>query len=798
MEQCEENSQENDDVIIEKEISKLIEEQRLFTESIYACLPVGIEIYDAHGVLRSINDHALRMYGVDDRTSVVNIVNLYKSPFVDSELLARIQSGEDISLEFEYDFDRVNKDAYYSSHNKDTMIYGVKVIPIWSRKKHLIGHILLANDMTSVKEVEFRTEESKKNLEMAKKAQDLIAKRDLAMKVSNIVHWDFDVNSQKFESYNDPINDYVSDRLLTVSEYMDVIYPEDRSVFYDAMQSLIAGKNVTINFTCRIQTKYDETWQYCDFMGVPFDQDENGDIIRYTGFRQNIPKIQQLNRELKERNYKIELSFKTVGMSYWGFDVKSLKFSAFNDPINDFYSEKTITPEDYLNATHPDDVVFVRKYMEHMFRGIDKDFNVKYRSKTKWDDEWQTLLVIGIQVERDKEGHVTRYTGITINNTKWEKMIQQLKELKEKAELSDRLKSAFLANMSHEIRTPLNAIVGFSELMVTCDDPEEKKEYINIIQSNNELLLRLINDILDLSKIESGILDRKRETFNLAKVCNELYTMIQPKITNPDVEFQMDNSSPDCWIFLDRSRLKQVWMNYLTNAIKCTKSGYIKMGYSIEREGIRIYVEDSGVGIPEELQERVFGRFQKLNEFAQGTGLGLAISRAIIEGAGGEVGFTSTPGIGSTFWAWIPCEISTQKEHNPTISLPLQHQLSLNEIDKKELKILIAEDNDSNYSLVQHILKSYHLTHVQNGAEAVNKVREEEFDLVLMDMKMPVMGGLEATRKIREFNNRIPIIALTANAFDADRISALDAGCNEFLAKPLKKSQLLELFSKKW
>ena len=654
MEQCEENSQENDDVIIEKEISKLIEEQRLFTESIYACLPVGIEIYDAHGVLRSINDHALRMYGVDDRTSVVNIVNLYKSPFVDSELLARIQSGVDISLEFEYDFDRVNKDAYYSSHNKDTMIYGVKVIPIWSRKKHLIGHILLANDMTSVKEVEFRTEESKKNLEMAKKAQDLIAKRDLAMKVSNIVHWDFDVNSQKFESYNDPINDYVSDRLLTVSEYMDVIYPEDRSVFYDAMQSLIAGKNVTINFTCRIQTKYDETWQYCDFMGVPFDQDENGDIIRYTGFRQNIPKIQQLNRELKERNYKIELSFKTVGMSYWGFDVKSLKFSAFNDPINDFYSEKTITPEDYLNATHPDDVVFVRKYMEHMFRGIDKDFNVKYRSKTKWDDEWQTLLVTGIQVERDKEGHVTRYTGITINNTKWEKMIQQLKELKEKAELSDRLKSAFLANMSHEIRTPLNAIVGFSELMVTCDDPEEKKEYINIIQSNNELLLRLINDILDLSKIESGIIERRKENFNLAKVCNELFVTIQAKMTNPNVELRLDGPNSECWVLLDRNRLKQVWMNFLTNAVKCTKSGYIKMGYGIEREGLRIYVEDTGIGIPDDLHDKVFTRFEKLNEFSQGTGLGLTISRAIVEAAGGEVGFTSKLGVGSTFWAWLP------------------------------------------------------------------------------------------------------------------------------------------------
>ena len=222
-------------------------------------------------------------------------------------------------------------------------------------------------------------------------------------------------------------------------------------------------------------------------------------------------------------------------------------------------------------------------------------------------------------------------------------MAQELKILKDKAELSDRLKSAFLANMSHEIRTPLNAIVGFSGLMVNCDDPEEKAEYMEIIESNNDLLLRLINDILDLSKIESGILERKREKFNLAKVSGELYTMIQPKITNPEVEFILGNSGPDCWIFLDRNRLKQVWMNFLTNAVKCTHSGHIKMGYSLENGGIKVYVEDSGVGIPYEVQNRVFGRFQKLNEFAQGTGLGLAISRAIIEGAGGEIGFTPRP-----------------------------------------------------------------------------------------------------------------------------------------------------------
>lgn len=768
MEQCEVESGGNNDISSDEEISRLIQDQFLFTESIYASLPISIEIYDANGVLRSINDSALRMYGVDDKATVINKVNLFNSPYVDDALEAKIRLGEDIILEFEYDFDRINNKAYYSSNNKNTMIYKVQVVPVRSKRGTIIGHILLSNDVTDVKEVEFRTEETKKNLEMAmdaahmsswvydvdkesfdplygdvvatdnmpmeellsvlhpqdrdplrrlffqliskevqygqmtlrfyneqekqyryyesrmrlssahlgklqivgtqlditekillaKKTHDLIAKRELAMKVSNIVHWDFDVRTQKFESYNDPVNDYESSRLLDLDEYMEVIHPEDRSDFRQAMQPMLDGEDDTINFTCRIRTKRDEVWQYSDFIGVPFEKDENGNIVRFTGFRQNIPKLQKLNRELKDRNSRIELSFRTVGMSYWDFDVKNDRFRAFNDPVNDYHSEKTISPEEYIMATHPEDLEVVRGYIDHMRRGIDKDFNLKYRSKTKWDDEWQTLLVTGIQIERDRDGRVTRYTGITINNTKWEKMIQELKELKEKAELSDRLKSAFLANMSHEIRTPLNAIVGFSELLLSCDDVEEKEEYVNIIQSNNELLLRLINDILDLSKIESGIVERKDETFNLAKVCSELYATIHPKITNPAVEFILDTSSPDCCVCLDRNRLKQVWMNFLTNVIKCTQTGYVKMGYSVKENGFRIYVEDTGIGIPEEKHDKVFARFEKLNEFAQGTGLGLTISKAIVESAGGEVGFTSVLGAGSTFWAWFPCFIT--------------------------------------------------------------------------------------------------------------------------------------------
>ncbi|WP_106829627.1 hybrid sensor histidine kinase/response regulator [Parabacteroides pacaensis] len=890
----------------EEEISELIQEQLLFTQSIYARLPIGIEIYDANGVLRSINNHALSMYGVENQETVINKVNLFDSPYVNDILKAKIQSGEDIVLEFEYDFDRINNVSYFSSHNHDTMIYEARVIAIRGKSGAVIGHILLANDVTAVKEAEYRTGETKKNLEMAmdaanmsswvydvdkktfstvygnalmkggllwdellacmhpqdrprviqlfaqliekeipvghitirlyndkeqqyrsyewrmrlsehfgkiqivgtqldvteriqlaKKTQDLTVKRELAMKVSNIVHWDFDVRTQKFESYNDPINDYASERLLTVGEYMEVIHPEDRPASYEAIRPLLEGRNQNVNFTCRMQTKYDDNWQYFDIIGIPFERDEEGHVIRFTGFRQNIPKLQQLNRELKERNYKIELTFKTIGMSYWDFDVRTGHFKAFNDPVNDFCSEKVITPEDYLAVTHPDDVGCVKETIGLMLEGTNKEFNFEYRSKTKWDAEWLTLLIAGVPVETDKEGRVLRYTGIKIDNTKWEKMIRELKELKEKAELSDKLKSAFLANMSHEIRTPLNAIVGFSELMVNCDDLDEKAEYIRIIQSNTELLLRLIDDILDLSKIEAGILERKNEKFNLADICDELYATILPKVTNPAVEFRRDDFRSPCWVFLDKNRMKQVWMNFLTNAVKCTKSGYIKMGYIIEEGGIRIYVEDSGVGIPEELHTKVFDRFQKINSFVQGSGLGLTISKAIVESAGGKVGFTSTPGVGSTFWAWIPCEVNEQEpvELNHLSTTP--EYPSLPGIDGKDLRILVVEDNDSNYLLVKHILKGYNLYRAQNGLEAVEMVRNGNFSLILMDIKMPVMDGLEATRKIREFNTQVLIVALTANVFDSEKNNALEAGCNAFLAKPFNKDQLFRLFTRK-
>lgn len=765
MKQTNSLSSKDENMSSENGAAGLTQDQLLFTENIYASLPMSIEVYDANGVLRKINDKALKMYGVSDRTTVIGKVNLFNSPYMDEELKSKIQRGEDVTLEFEYDFDRINSDAYFCSQNKNSIIYEAQVVPVLADKGTIIGHILLSNDVTSAKEIEFRTEESKKNLEMAmeaanmtswiynvhkktfstlhgnalakeemsleqmqsilhpqdriqlmqlfaqlinketqqvhttlrfynkeerqyrhyesrmrlssehrgkllivgtqldvtdkvqmlKKTQDLTTKRELAMQVSNIVHWDFDVSTQKFESYNDPINDYAPNRLVTLKEFESVVHPDDRSTYFDAIQSMLSGENETVNFTCRMQTKYDETWQYCNVIGVPFEQDENGNTIRFTGFRQNISKLHRLNEELKERNYKMELTFKTVGMSYWDFDVTGRKFTAFNDPVNDYHPETPIDVDQYLSAAHPDDRELVRKYFEGMIEGKEQEFNFQYRSKTKWNKEWQTLIITGIQVERDKRGKIIRYTGIGFNNTKWEKMAQELKILKDKAELSDRLKSAFLANMSHEIRTPLNAIVGFSQLLSSDMELEqdEKNEFIGLINTNNDLLLKLISDILDLSRIESGQISFTYADCDLNQLVEDIFNT--HRVLMPQgVELLKEVPEIPAIINTDRFRLTQVVTNFINNATKFTTHGYIKVKYEYDTEHILLSVEDTGKGIPKDKIKQVFERFQKLDEFAKGTGLGLAISLSIIKTFKGTILLDSEEGKGSKFTISLP------------------------------------------------------------------------------------------------------------------------------------------------
>lgn len=313
---------------------------------------------------------------------------------------------------------------------------------------------------------------------------------------------------------------------------------------------------------------------------------------------------------------------------------------------------------------------------------------------------------------------------------------KNLIEAKNKAEVSDRLKSAFLANMSHEIRTPLNAIVGFSNLIAETEDPDERREYVAIVQENNELLLKLISDILDLSKIEAGTLEFNDVEFDVNQMCQEIVRSLSLKVLDKPVELRFGDHLPECRLVGDKTRITQVLINFINNALKFTREGSVTLGYRCD-DGMMLtfYVEDTGTGIPEQEQESVFERFVKLNSFVQGTGLGLAISKSIVEQMGGRIGLNSEPGKGSCFWFTHPY-IRTRSV-SAVASDAEMRQPGVSE--GKMPVVLVAEDTDSNFLLVSLILKKgYEVLRAHNGAEAVRMCREFAPDVVLMDMKMMV------------------------------------------------------------
>ena len=381
------------------------------------------------------------------------------------------------------------------------------------------------------------------------------------------------------------------------------------------------------------------------------------------------------------------------------------------------------------------------------------------------------------------------------------KKLKEYEEKAQKAEKASQMKSLFLANMSHEIRTPLNAIEGFSRVLVETDSEQERMKYYHIIESNNQRLGSLVNEILDLSRVESGDIAIKKDITDLNQLCQSISEIFKFRCPE-EVKLEWDKPILSAMLKTDANRLTQVFSNLISNALKHTSSGRITYGYRLidEMQNIEFFVTDTGTGIAPELVDQIFVTYVSGDaEQNQGFGLGLALCKIIVEKLGGTIRVDSTVGKGSTFAFVLPFEgtiggISTES----TTTSTNVRTIRVSERPVQKMKtILVAEDEDSNYELVKIVLqKRYRLLRAHNGIEAVQINEDEHPDLILMDIRMPGMNGLDATRIIKEVSHNTPVVALSAYAFDENIREAKAAGCDEFMAKPFRVENLIEMVRK--
>ncbi len=394
--------------------------------------------------------------------------------------------------------------------------------------------------------------------------------------------------------------------------------------------------------------------------------------------------------------------------------------------------------------------------------------------------------------------------GVAIDITDTYKAKLELSRAKERAEESDRLKTAFLANMSHEIRTPMNAIVGFSELLNDSDmDSETRGGFIDLINQNSKLLLRLIEDIIDIAKIESDQLRIVQSTCQVSQIFDDLkntYSNYLREKGIKNIEFIISKGIPgdDFSILSDPYRFKQIMNNLISNAIKFTKEGVIEIGYKRHPDNkVLFYVKDSGIGLPPDKAEVIFERFRQAEESSTkeygGTGLGLTISKKLVELLGGSIWVESELNKGSVFYFTLPDIPATRTVE---VKPPVQKRETLDWSDKT---ILVVEDEDSNFELVEATLfqTKVKILHAVNGKEAVEICRQrDDIDVVLMDMRMPVMNGYEATEIIKAEKPDLPVISLTAYAMAEDRQKSIQAGCDDYISKPILPGKFIETINK--
>ncbi|MBE0651675.1 MAG: PAS domain S-box protein [Bacteroidales bacterium] len=533
--------------------------------------------------------------------------------------------------------------------------------------------------------------------------------------------------------------------------------------------------------------------------------DKDGKAIRFLGTMQDVTAQKKAEESLKLFRILIDGASDAI-------EVINPKNGRFIDVNEKGCVDLGYTREEFLKLTIADIDPTVDPQTT-----LDMRQDLRENGKLRWEGTHQrkdgSVFPVEVNlkiVEFDREYIVAVVRDITERK----KIERELIEAKEKAEESERLKSAFLANMSHEIRTPMNGILGFTQLLKTPKlTIEEKEKYLDIIEKSGERMLSTVNDIIDISKIEAGQMTVSISETNVNEQMEFVYNFFKPEAALKELELRLNMGLPDneSYINTDREKFYGILTNLVKNALKFTRKGYIELGYSRKGEALKFYVRDTGSGISKDQQESVFNRFiqgsTSLTRNYEGSGLGLAITKAYVEMLGGKIWMESeiddlsdsgkasenNQEKGSTFYFTIPYNILNNAKLNDI------DQMKETENFKGKLNILVVEDDEVSGELLSRIIKPYakNILLSRGGIEAVETCRKNsDIDLVFMDIKMPDLDGYEATKEIRKFNKEVVIIAQTAFALSGDREKSLEAGCNDYLSKPVKIEIIQEMMKK--
>lgn len=587
------------------------------------------------------------------------------------------------------------------------------------------------------------------------------------------------------------------EHLLNANSLFSYLYDDDLEPFINSVrQSAAILKPWNMIFRVKQQ---DGSVKWLQGRSNPRKLDEgsvlwNGVVIDITDTKNAEMEIRRNEERLKEAQ-----EIAKTGYFELNVDTSSMFWSeAIYNMLDMSSDEQALNKDEFKKLVYPEDQYKLDFYLNHV---LDNNESVQYDLHLKTLKGKEKYFSITGSPRFNKAHNVDRVIGTAVDITDRKELEQDLIVAKVKAEESDRLKTAFLLNISHEIRTPLNGILGFLDLLHDTDiTKEEQEHYIEMVNEGSDRLLNTVDDVMEISRIESGLVSPVFKTFDLNRLMDDLYFGFSSQVDNNRVLLKCNKAGTAKQFPLesDKNKLYRILSNLIGNAVKFTPEGSVEFGYRTKGKWLEFYVEDTGIGIAPERQEAVFDRFvhadTTLTRPYEGAGLGLAISKAHVEMLGGKILVKSAPGEGSRFYFTLPrrkVEISDVQSEEPA---------GASKKPDRDYKILIVEDTNSSSEYLAEIVGeiSSEVLFAETGSEAVNICRQHpDIDIILMDIKLPEMDGYEATQKIREFNKDVLVIAQTAFALEGDHQKALRAGCDDYLPKPIKKRDLIKLISDK-